>query len=223
MSRQDANAAFALSSFLQGTNAAYIDDIYARYEKDPASVDGEWQEFFKSLKDSPADAAGIKPGDIIVEFNTAPVKDVTELQRRVAAVEPGRPTPLVVTRDKVSTPLTVKIGEQPGEETVATAQPREETLGLAIEPLTPEMGERFKLSARSGVVVTDVAPGSSGDQAGIRPGDAILEINRQPVKDVESFRRLIASVKPGETVPVYLQRGGGRNEYVVLSVPDSKR
>src|SRR6266702_3984014 len=55
MSRQDANAAFALSSFLQGTNATYIDDIYARYEKEPASVDPEWQEFFKSLKDSPAD------------------------------------------------------------------------------------------------------------------------------------------------------------------------
>jgi 2-oxoglutarate dehydrogenase E1 component len=55
MSRQDANAAFALSSFLQGTNAPYIDDIYARYEKDPGSVDPEWQEFFKSLKDQPAD------------------------------------------------------------------------------------------------------------------------------------------------------------------------
>jgi 2-oxoglutarate dehydrogenase E1 component len=55
MSRQDANAAFALSSFLQGTNATYIDDIYARYEKDPASVDPEWQEFFKSLKDTSAD------------------------------------------------------------------------------------------------------------------------------------------------------------------------
>src|SRR6202048_6067 len=54
-SRQDANAAFALSSFLQGTNATYIDEIYARYEKDPASVDPEWQEFFKSLKDPPAD------------------------------------------------------------------------------------------------------------------------------------------------------------------------
>src|SRR3989440_5477808 len=55
MSRQDANAAFALSSFLQGTNAAYIDDLYARYEKDPASVDTEWQAFFTSLKDQPAD------------------------------------------------------------------------------------------------------------------------------------------------------------------------
>ena len=55
MSRQDANAAFALSSFLQGTNATYIDEIYARYEKDPASVDAEWQDFFKSLKDTPSD------------------------------------------------------------------------------------------------------------------------------------------------------------------------
>jgi len=55
MSRQDANAAFALSSFLQGTNAAYIDDLYARYEQDPGSVDAEWQEFFKRLKDTPDD------------------------------------------------------------------------------------------------------------------------------------------------------------------------
>src|SRR6201986_131730 len=55
MSRQDANAAFALSSFLQGTNATYIDEIYARYENDPSSVDAEWQEFFKSLKDAPDD------------------------------------------------------------------------------------------------------------------------------------------------------------------------
>ncbi|WP_338693572.1 2-oxoglutarate dehydrogenase E1 component [Bradyrhizobium sp. 26S5] len=55
MSRQDANAAFALSSFLQGTNAAYIDDLYARYEQDPSSVDAEWQDFFKSLKDAPTD------------------------------------------------------------------------------------------------------------------------------------------------------------------------
>src|SRR5947209_3629358 len=55
MSRQDANAAFALSSFLQGANATYIDELYARYEKDPASVDSDWEEFFKSLKDRPAD------------------------------------------------------------------------------------------------------------------------------------------------------------------------
>jgi 2-oxoglutarate dehydrogenase E1 component len=54
MSRQDANAAFALTSFLYGGNAAYIEDLYARYEADPKSVDAEWQGFFQSLKDDPA-------------------------------------------------------------------------------------------------------------------------------------------------------------------------
>ena len=57
MSRQDANAAFALSSFLYGGNAAYIEDLYARYEKDPTSVDTEWRDFFGSLKDQGADVA----------------------------------------------------------------------------------------------------------------------------------------------------------------------
>ena len=57
MSRQDANAAFALSSFLYGGNAAYIEDLYARYEKDPTSVDSEWRDFFGSLKDQGADVA----------------------------------------------------------------------------------------------------------------------------------------------------------------------
>ena len=57
MSRQDANLAFARSSFLYGMNAPYIEDLYARYEKDPAAVDPAWQEFFKALKDDPAAVA----------------------------------------------------------------------------------------------------------------------------------------------------------------------
>ena len=57
MSRQDANANFALTSFLDGANATYIDQLYAQYEKDPSSVDPDWIDFFKSLKDQPADVA----------------------------------------------------------------------------------------------------------------------------------------------------------------------
>src|ERR1019366_4817048 len=55
MSRQDANSAFARTSFLYGGNAAYIEDLYAKYETDPAAVDAEWQDFFRSLKDGGAD------------------------------------------------------------------------------------------------------------------------------------------------------------------------
>jgi serine protease Do len=175
------------------------------------------------MKDSPAEAGGLKSGDIITEFGSAPIKDVTDLQRRVAAVEPGRPSPMTVIRDKAPTSLTIKIGEQPGEETVAALAPKEEMLGLKVESLTAESAQRFKLTAKSGLLVTDVAPGSSGETAGIKPGDAILEVNRQAVSSVEGFKRVIAAVKPGDPVPVYLQRGGGRNEYVVLTVPEPKR
>ncbi len=62
MSRQDANAAFALSSFLYGGNAPYIDDLYAKYEKDPQAVDAEWREFFESLKDNSDEVAKIASG-----------------------------------------------------------------------------------------------------------------------------------------------------------------
>jgi 2-oxoglutarate dehydrogenase E1 component len=62
MSRQDANAVFARTSFLYGGNAAYIEDLYARYEKDPAAVDAEWRAFFQGLKDTPADVAKASQG-----------------------------------------------------------------------------------------------------------------------------------------------------------------
>src|SRR5512146_960446 len=55
MSRQDANAVFARTSFLYGGNAAYIEDLYAKFENDPASVDAEWRAFFTGLKDPAAD------------------------------------------------------------------------------------------------------------------------------------------------------------------------
>jgi Do/DeqQ family serine protease len=175
------------------------------------------------VRGAPAEAAGIKAGDIIVQFDGAPTKEVIELQKRVAGVPPGRPTPVVVVRDGKRTPLTVRIGEQPGEEAAITPQPKEQTLGLTVEPITPDTAARFKLSAQAGVVVAEVAAGSSGEQAGIRPGDAILELARQPVADVDAFRRIMAGLKPGDTVPVYIQRGGGRNEYVVLTIPESQR
>src|SRR5438552_9385902 len=55
MSRQDANAAFARTSFLYGGNAAYVEQLHSRYEADPSSIDGEWRAFFESLKDDRAD------------------------------------------------------------------------------------------------------------------------------------------------------------------------
>jgi serine protease Do len=148
------------------------------------------------------------------------VKDVTDLQKRVAAVEPGRAAPMTVTRDRKTVTLSVKVGEQPSEEALADAENGSESvLGLTVEPLTPETARQNRLTARRGLLVTEVEPGSPGAEAGIKPGDAIVEVNREPVGDVAALQQLVAGLKPGESVPVYLQRGGGRGEYVMLTAP----
>jgi Do/DeqQ family serine protease len=171
------------------------------------------------MKDGPAAAGGLKPGDVIVEFGGTAIKDVSDLQKRVAAIEPGRAAPVKVVREKKSVTLNIKIGEQPTDDAMEAEEGRDEILGLTVEPLTPETAQQRRLAARSGLLVTEVAPGSAGAAAGIKPGDAILEVNRKPVSDAEVFRQVVAGLKPGESVPVYLQRGGGANEYVVLTAP----
>ncbi len=172
------------------------------------------------MKDGPAEAAGMKPGDVIVELGGAPIKEVTELQKRVAAIPPGRPTALTVLRDRKPTKLTVKIGEQPGEETVVAAGPKGEGLGVTVESLSEEMAQAYGLRGRAGVVVTGVASGGAAEAAGIREGDVLLEVDRRRVGSVEEFKSAVAALKPGETVPVQIERVGAGRQYIVLKVPD---
>jgi serine protease Do len=172
------------------------------------------------MKDGPAEAAGMKPGDVIVELGGAPIKEVTELQKRVAAIPPGRPTALIVLRDRKPTKLTVKIGEQPGEETVVAAEPKGEGLGVTVESLSEEMAQAYGLRGRAGVVVTGVASGGAAEAAGIKEGDVLLEVNRRRVGSVEEFKSAVAALKPGEAVPVQIERVGAGRQYIVLKVPD---
>jgi Do/DeqQ family serine protease len=174
------------------------------------------------MKDSPAETAGVRAGDIIVEFGGQPIRELPELQRRVAATPPGQAVPLTVLRDKKPTRLIVKIGEMPGEETVVAQAPAVEGWGLTVGALTPEFVSRYELTATEGVVVTQVAPGGPADRAGVREGDAILQVNRRPIRSVQEFQQALQKVKPGEMVLAYLQRGGGRNEYVILKRPESE-
>jgi Do/DeqQ family serine protease len=172
------------------------------------------------LKAGPAEAAGMKPGDIIVELGGAPIKDVADLQKRVAAIPPGRAVALAVLRDRKTSRLTVKIGEQPGEETVVAAVPKGAGLGVTVEDLSEEAAQAYGLRGRSGVLVTGVAPDSAAEAAGIKEGDLLLEVDRRRVGTVEEFKKAVALLKPGEAVPVQIERSGAGREYVVLKVPD---
>src|SRR5437667_359217 len=91
-------------------------------------------------------------------------------------------------------------------------------LGVVIQDVTDELASSFGVKEREGVLVADVAAGGPADRAGLRRGDIILEVARQPVADAQSFGQALAAVAPGEAALLYVHRpgGGGRNQYVVL-------
>ena len=173
------------------------------------------------MKGGPAESAGLRPGDVITELGATRIAEVPDLQKRVAAVAPGESIALTVVRDRKPLAVTVKAGEMPGEEAVVAADGTDESWGLAAESVGSEMADRLELPIPRGVIITDVVPDSPAGRAGLRPGDVVLDVNREPVTDVASFRRMLAAVKPGESVRLYVHRtsAGGAKEYLVVEKP----
>ena len=170
------------------------------------------------MKGGPAETAGLRAGDVVVEVNGVRVREVPDLQRRVAGLAPGERVRIVVVRDGARQPATVTIGEMPSEEPTVRAQAGEDGFGLHVEPLSPGIADRLNLAVSQGVLVVDVAAGGPAARAGLRRGDVILEVGRQPVSDGQTFGQALAAIPPGETALLYLHRPGAdaRNQYVVL-------
>jgi Do/DeqQ family serine protease len=171
------------------------------------------------MKGGPAEAGGVRPGDVVVEFGGARIREVPDLQRRVAGIAPGQSAKLTVVRDSKPTPLTVTVGEMPAEEATPVAiEPAADGFGLRAEALSPDVAERLKIPYTRGVVVIDVATGGPAEAAGLRRGDVILEVARQPVSEPAELRRALGALAPGESALLYVHRAGGegRNHYVVL-------
>jgi serine protease Do len=159
------------------------------------------------VKDGPAEEAGVKVGDVIVEFNGHSVKDSTELPMLVARTEVGKSAKLKIIRDKASIMLSVTVGELRDEEAVADTG-KESGFGLTVQPLTPEIAESLGIGGDAkGVVVSGVDPGSAADDAGLRRGDVIMEVNREPVKDLASYRKAIKGAGKGKSVLFLVRRG----------------
>src|SRR5207245_8167791 len=111
-----------------------------------------------------------------------------------------------IIRDKSTETLNVKVAELKEEEVAAAG--KEEGFGLTVQPLTPEIAESLGLSSDlKGVVVSGVEPGSSADDAGLRRGDVILEVNREPVKDMATYRKALKAAGKGKSVLFLVRRG----------------
>ena len=150
---------------------------------------------------SPAADAGVRRGDVIVAFNGAAVGDSNSLRNMIARTQPGTPVTFTVVRDGRELQLRATLAELPvekakGEDAEAGASANTNEggkLGVAVEPLTPELAARMELPRDTrGLVVTSVDPEGPAADAGLRRGDLIQEINRQPVNTREELRAALA-------------------------------
>ena len=168
-------------------------------------------------KDGPAEKAGIKVGDVITEFDGKEVKDSGDLPIIVARTPVDKKVRMKVLRDKKELVLNVAVGELKDEEIVAAA-PEKGELGLTVQRLTPQMAEGLGLEKSEGVVVTAVEPGSVADEAGIRRGDVLMEVDRKAIRSVDDYKKAVAAARKGRGV-LFLVRRGDSTLFLALKPP----
>jgi len=157
-------------------------------------------------KDAPADKAGVKVGDVIIEFDGSGIKESNNLPIIVARTPVGKKVPVKVLREGEETVIWVAIGELKDEEVFASAK-RTGNLGLSVQKVTPQIAESLGLDSADGVVVTLVESGSPGEEADIRQGDVILEVDRKSIHDMADYRKAVSKVKKGKGVLFLVRRG----------------
>lgn len=163
------------------------------------------------IEGSPAQKAGLKRGDVIVEYNGNTVKDTHDLPRMVAATPVGQKAELELIRGGEKKKITVTIGELQDEQ-MAEAAPGESgevDLGMGLQELTPELAKQLGIPEAKGLVITGVKPASPAAEAGLMRGDVILEAAQKAVVSVREFKKLVAGLKSGEGLLLLIQRREG--------------
>ena len=144
---------------------------------------------------SPAEKAGLRRGDVVVEFDGEPIKEFTSLSKLVGMKAPGTSSKITVLRDGKRKDVSVVLGSMPDEQTPAESR-REKDIELS--DINPDIAARFGVEDESGILVTNVSRGSSAWEAGFRPGDVILEVNKKPVANLENYNKIVGGLKPGK-------------------------
>ncbi|MGQ9474249.1 MAG: DegQ family serine endoprotease [Candidatus Caldatribacteriaceae bacterium] len=164
--------------------------------------------------DSPAERAGLSRGDIILRIDGKEIQSVAELQKTVRSYRPGDLVTVEIWRDKKTITFEVTLGELQ-EKTIETSATLAVTLGIEVRDITPDLVNQYALKRTNGVVIVGIDAGGPADQAGLRPGDVILEINRGKIRSLDDWEGVLSTVQPGETVLLLIDRGG-RTYFVPL-------
>ena len=207
---------------IRGWLGVYIEDVSPSLAKKFGVKEGVLVT--KVMPNSPAEKGGLKAGDIIVEFNGEPVKNVADLQLKVINTKPGEEVKITVIRDGKRKVLKVKIGQMPGTQSLAHVDLMSK-FGFSVQPLTPDLKSKLRVPRwiKHGLIVTEVRPGSTADDAGLREGNIIVAAGVTPkdLRPVKSVDDLLSIIRKAGSSGVLLKvvRGEGVI-YVVLNPED---
>jgi len=164
------------------------------------------------VKDGPAKKAGLKTGDVIIEFNDVKVKNVDHLRNTVSASKPNKRYDLIVIRDGRKKTLKVTLEEMPGDDALATvSRPPAQTneLGIQVSSLSQSVIREYDISkGEEGVIVIAVVEGSIAAEAGIRIGDLITRVGTKKCNSPRGFAALIKETQKKNMVMLHMKRDG---------------
>ena len=155
----------------------------------------------------PADKAGVKTGDIIIEIAGKKIQNTQDLLRIVAALKAGEKATVKLIRDGQEKKIRVIIGERKEEKEIARKGKIGEHYGMTVQEITPEMARHFGLSDKYGVIITQVREGSPSDDAGLKAQDIILQINKVKISSLKDFITEMTKDSPEGTILLLIKRG----------------
>ncbi|MBN2012401.1 DegQ family serine endoprotease [candidate division KSB1 bacterium] len=172
------------------------------------------------MNGEPADKAGVKTEDVIIKINDEPVKNATDLRLKVATFDPGSKVRLLIIRDGKEKEITVTLGERPDDIAQAneTKPGNTERLGIQVENLTSANAKEAGYEGEEGVLVSGIKRNSIAYREGVRQGDLIKQINRQPVQNVQDFNKIMGDIKAGDIVFMRLKKHND-HYYVSFKMP----
>ncbi|HSP89812.1 MAG TPA: PDZ domain-containing protein, partial [Vicinamibacterales bacterium] len=160
---------------------------------------------------SPAERAGLRRYDVITAVDLRGVQATAELIRDIAAREPGTRVAVQFQREGRAQEVDVQLAERPPREPTAEPSPAGDArddargIGVSVQELTRQVRARWRLpDALSGVMVARVTPLSPADEADLRHGDVIIEVNRTPIRTAGDYGQLAAAARPGEVLTFYV-------------------
>jgi serine protease Do len=160
--------------------------------------------------DGPAEKAGVKVGDIVVQFNGSTIQESADLPHVVGLVKPGVKSVMKVIRNGKPVDLTVTVGTLGSDDTPTLARGDASAeggrIGVQVEDVSAEMKSRLRIGG--GVVVREVVPGRAAERAGLQPGDIITLIGNDAVRNSNEFEAIVKQLPANTHIPVRLIRRG---------------